>query len=415
MAGLKFRPEALKQITSPDRLDMAMQVVQPVGWLGVAVCAVILVAVTAWAFLGTYRVTVQGQGLVHVEDGTFIDIFSPKEGWLEYLAPIGQEVEAGQLIARLNAPENSRVVDDLTDKLDQLSSERAATATRFAALIEAGRHSLTQRRARLLEARDLSDRAVTTIEQQVAERKKDAGDGHGSADRVQDSLGRLLAAREATNRIRMEIETLDAPLPIEDQRDQALELLDRKIQDARAQIASARKALDLATQIYSQDSGRVVMAPVALHSLVSASKRLLTIESGGTGLEVLAYLPAEQGKNVRLGMSVRVSPTNVPREEYGSILGRIVWVSPLPQSQADVAAALSNDDLSHLFMKNGPAIAVKIALVPNPATVSGYRWTSDKAASLPLSSGSLVKVWVTVRQAAPITQVIPTLAQSLSL
>ena len=110
MAGLKFRPEALKQITSPDRLDMAMQVVQPVGWLGVAVCAVILVAVTAWAFLGTYRVTVQGQGLVHVEDGTFIDIFSPKEGWLEYLAPIGQEVEAGSAGRRWRARSPGRWV-----------------------------------------------------------------------------------------------------------------------------------------------------------------------------------------------------------------------------------------------------------------------------------------------------------------
>ncbi len=415
MAGLKFRPEALKQISSPDRLDMAMQVVQPVGWLAVAICGLILVAVTAWAWFGTYRVTVQGQGLVHVEDGTFIDIFSPKEGWLEYLAPIGQEVESGQLIARLNAPENSRNVDDLTEKLDQLNTQRATTLSRFSTLIESEHRNAAQRQAGLREALDLSERKIAAIEQQVAERKTDLAGGHGSDDRVQEAQERLLAGREAANRIRMEMKSLEAPAPADDQRDQALEGLDRKIQEAKTQISSARLALDLATQIYSQDAGHVVMAPVSLHSLVSAGKRLLTIESGGNGLEVLAFLPAEQGKNVRLGMSVRVSPTNIQREEFGSILGRIVWVSPLPQSQIEVANALANDDLSHHFMKDGPAIAVKIALVPDPSTVSGYRWTSAKAASLPLSSGSLVRVWVTVREAAPITLVIPALQQALGM
>jgi HlyD family secretion protein len=415
LAGLKFRPEALRQISSPDRLDMAMRVVRPVGWLGVVACGLILAGAAAWAWFGTYRVTVQGQGLVHVEDGVFVDIFSPKEGWLEYLAPIGQEVKSGQLIARLNAPESSRSVDELTARLALLNAQRTASQGRFAALIEAERHTVAQRRAGLLEALGLSERNIADIERQIAERKAELARSPGSADRVHEAQERLFTARDAANRVRMEIASLNAPTALAGQRDQALEVLDQKIHDANGQINTARLALDLATQIYSQDPGRVVMAPVSLHSLVSAGKRLLTIESGGNGLEVMAYVGAEQGKNILPGMSVRVSPTNVRREEFGSILGRVVWVSPLPQSQVEVNSALANDDLSRHFMKDGPAIAIKIALVPDPSTVSGYRWTSAKAASIPLSSGSLAKVWVTVREDRPIALLIPALRQMLAL
>ena len=49
-------------------------------------------------------------------------------------------------------------------------------------------------------------------------------------------------------------------------------------------------------------------------------------------------------------------------------------------------------------MEQGPPIQVNVALHPDPATPTGYRWSSSRGPSLKISSGTLAAGNVVVRR-----------------
>ncbi|MES2684667.1 MAG: NHLP bacteriocin system secretion protein [Pseudomonadota bacterium] len=390
---------------SPDALDEALRVVKPAGWLAVITCGLVIGAGLLWSVFGSYRVTVKGQGLIHAEDGIFVEVFAPKEGWLDYLAPIGQTVQRGQLIAKLEAPESSKTLAGLNQRAQQLAKRREGLGLRYQERMEGEARSSAALRSSLQAAVQQGSKKLDQLQQQLA--TADASQADTLRERSYD-------AQQEISRLRSQLLELDKPISdLKVQRDQELEEVDRQMQEFGIQLDAAKLALDLATQVYAQDAGRVVMAPVALHSLVPGGKSIMTLETGADGLEVIAYLPADQGKNVVPGMSVRISPTNVQREEFGSLLGRVISVSPLPQSRIEVVNTLANEDLAKIFTEDGPPIAIRVALIPDPITPSGYRWTSNRGSQLVLTSGTLVNIWITVEDAPPITLIIPELAALL--
>ena len=74
-----------------------------------------------------------------------------------------------------------------------------------------------------------------------------------------------------------------------------------------------------------------------------------------------------------------------------------------------------NDGLARSFMERGPPYEVIIRLERDPATSSGYRWTSGKGVSVVLTSGTTLTADVTIEFRRPIEMVIPALRDLLNL
>jgi HlyD family secretion protein len=114
-------------------------------------------------------------------------------------------------------------------------------------------------------------------------------------------------------------------------------------------------------------------------------------------------------------MRVRVSPSTVKREEYGSLLGRVVWAAEFPSTSRGMVRVLGNEALVERLMKEGPPIQVNVALDRDPSTPTGYRWSSSTGPSVEISSGTLASGSVIVRQERPIHLVIPKVREKLGL
>ncbi|MBC7251032.1 MAG: HlyD family efflux transporter periplasmic adaptor subunit, partial [Anaerolineae bacterium] len=86
-------------------------------------------------------------------------------------------------------------------------------------------------------------------------------------------------------------------------------------------------------KVISPYAGRIVEVKVNDSSLVERGTPILSVAAEGTGpgnLEAVIYVPSAEGKKIRPGMAVQISPSTVRREEYGFMMGRVVSVGEFP-------------------------------------------------------------------------------------
>ncbi|MBI1209243.1 MAG: hypothetical protein GC191_18395 [Azospirillum sp.] len=365
--------------------------------------ALLFLCAGLWAVFGIYRVTVTGQGLLLAEDGQFNDIVAPRAGWVDYMSPVGAEVQPGELLVKLEAPEAAKPLERAIGQLRLLEQQRRETERRHA-----------ERLSKESAARAQLERRTSVQEQQIAAEllRLSAQELAGTATQAElaDGKARLAALQAAAGAgrgdlLRAESALKDMGRAYQDE----LAAFDRQIQAGELAVQDAQLALDQVTQIFAHDSGRVVVSAVPKNAMVVAGQRILSLELGGPGMQALIYVPADEGKNIQAGMSALVSPTTARREEYGSLVGRVIWVSPLAQSEMEIATALSNRDLARRFTLRGAPVAVVIALVPDPDTGNGYRWTSARGSEVRMTTGTVANAWVTVRSAPPILLILPAL------
>lgn len=143
--------------------------------------------------------------------------------------------------------------------------------------------------------------------------------------------------------------------------------------------------------------------------VVQPGARILNVEIQAGEHEVVLFLPAATGKQVQPGMAVQISPTTVPRDTYGFMLGTVTTVAPFPSTEAGMLRWLDNPGLVRRFVATAgdSPIEVDVALTVDPATVSGYKWSSSTGPPTAITSGTLTTAQVVLGQERPISLVLP--------
>ncbi|HEX2224516.1 MAG TPA: NHLP bacteriocin system secretion protein, partial [Thermoanaerobaculia bacterium] len=209
----------------------------------------------------------------------------------------------------------------------------------------------------------------------------------------------------------LELERLEA----EQQVDQQIEVRQAAIRDLEIELRQRQARLGETARVVSNRAGRVLELLVDRGDVVTPGTPLLNLEVISEELEAVLFVPATAGKRVQPGMEVRISPSTVRREEYGSLIGRVAWAAEFPSSQRGMVRLLGNEALVTKLMAEGPPIQVNVALVRDAATPSGFRWSSSTGPSVKISSGTLATGDVVVREEAPINLVIPKVREKLGL
>jgi HlyD family secretion protein len=185
-----------------------------------------------------------------------------------------------------------------------------------------------------------------------------------------------------------------------------------QIQEVRRKIASLTLQLTQSGQIISKYDGRVLSVGVLPGQIVSAGTRIGTIEAEdpNTKLSSLVYFADKDGKLLKPGMSVQVTPSVVKRDREGGIVGVVTNISPFPVTTQDITAQVGNEDLARSLASsnsNAARVQVFVELQKDPTTISGYKWSSSSGPALKISSGTTTQVRVKVGEVAPISYIIP--------
>jgi HlyD family secretion protein len=130
----------------------------------------------------------------------------------------------------------------------------------------------------------------------------------------------------------------------------------------------------------------------------------------------IAFFPIKDGKQIRSGMSISITPDTVQRERFGGIVGKISDVSALPVTKEGAVSLIGNQEVvASLIGQNGAAIQVNADLINDASTFSGYKWSSSKGPESKITPGTTTSVRVTIEERAPITFVLPILQEFVGI
>ena len=400
-----FRQAALDRLTSPDQLDHLIRVTSPLGWLALSALGTLCAAVVAWAVLGDVATRVGGDGILVAQGGGVVDAIAPAPGILISLAVHpGDRLTKGQMMAELVQPAARQTLEHARDTVRDLHEEHARLAGRLTTMVEQRRDSTNRQRMRLAAIAAAAQQRADFYHQQVTELADPASRSTVTRQRLQDLRQGGQDADQEILRVRGELARLETEeIDASDRRDAQLAQSRMRVADAERRLGELADSYAATSRVLAPADGEVIELKAAEGIFVTAGSPLASLETGTGSLEAVLFVPPEHGKQIRVGMAVQIAPATVRREEFGTIMGRVVSISDFPASASGMEAVLRNAELVRRFSRDGPPYAARIALATND---SGYIWSSGQA-PMPVTSGTLVSADVTIEHRRPIALVLP--------
>ena len=418
MANPIFRETALQNLSSPEQLDQMVKITRPRAWLLLSTLGFVLVATIVWSLFGSLPSTLSGQGIIIRTGGTYNIVALGSGVVVEFEAfKTGQVVRKGQVIGRVAQPLLELQQEVARAGVERLEKQRASIAQEIAIEQPARSRSAVQQAAIQRKAIDARGQLLASLKEKLAQQTELLNDGLITRQRLEETRQAIFAAQ---NDISTSGNTLQS-LAIQSITDQSLfderkRQLDSALAAARGRLADATAQLRLASKITSTHDGLVVEVLVFAGDMVTANQPVLSVEQPTKTLEAIIYLPPQsEAKRIQPGMTVQLSPTTARKERFGYLVGEVTSVSKFPSTDQGMLAIFNNPGLVREMTRQGPPIAVTVALIPDSATKSGYRWSSAAAKDLELSSGTLAAASFTVEVQRPISLVIPMLKQTVGL
>ena len=187
------------------------------------------------------------------------------------------------------------------------------------------------------------------------------------------------------------------------------------VTDLTREIEVLEKELATQSSVVTPHAGQVLEIKVSPGSLVQAGTPVISLQPDVVKLEAILYVPARTAKEVRPGMEAEISPTEIRREEFGFVRGKVTFVADYPATEEALMRIFENAPLVRALAAGGTITEVQVELEKDPTTPSGYRWSSANGAPGQLSGGTLCQGDVVTRKQRPISLVFPFLRETLGL
>lgn len=344
--------------------------------------ALLLVAL-AWAWIGRIPIMTTAPGKFASYADTKV-VQSLNTGTISrILVKPGDSVRKGQPLVILDPQLDSRKYRSAEEalSLNRLETERA--------LVELGRRTWG-RKTPTRSALDALETNLATA-QRAEQRSKIAGDRAQVVEAQANLASGEATLAEYRQRLRQDRQLADAAGPalpvgaisgqeyvkLEDQviSDQGdLESQNKKVLQLSAAVESAQKQLDKDVRAFMADRYQDLesavskgydlssqfgqadltvkmdvlrapidgvvqsMAVVSLGSVVQSGQTIATIEPSHAPLIVEADLPVQDAGFVKVGQRARIKVTAYPFEQYGSISGTVLWISPTADPISDLSS-----------------------------------------------------------------------------
>lgn len=525
-----FRKESLERLSSPEKLDQLMQVVDRQDWLPLSTLGALVVAAIVWSIVGKIPVNVMSKGLLIIPRRV-VNIQSPVEGQLKQLnVQAGDCIKKDEVIATIDPFDTRQKLQLEREKLAQLQGQEQEADTiqnqRTDLEILAIEQEQTSKKQRLQDALKLSPilknretkaiakerislkaqlseievlnptlreqeiKAIAEQQLNLQQQLEDAQDqapvlqerianrlsimkqGAISSDQVleakqdytknlhdisqlkadlkqletqkieveqkyldnldlvnkyQTRLGELEIKETETqqkyqenistiSQLKAELQQLDTQVKILEQ-DNLQASVGRKnpIQEVKHSIAQLEKKLEFNQQIKSPYSGCILELTADNSSVLKPGDLLgsIKIDSISDSVSSVAYFPVGDGKKIKSGMDIFITPDTVKRERFGGIVGTVTNVSTYPITKQGASSIVGNAEvIEEIISKVGTVIAVQANLQLDSSTSSGYKWSSSNGPeNLSITSGTTTITRVTLEKQAPITLVLPILRE----
>ncbi len=177
------------------------------------------------------------------------------------------------------------------------------------------------------------------------------------------------------------------------------------------QIENLREELIYRSRVIAPITGRIMELNIHKGSIINLGDTLAILEQfdSTVRLEAVIYVSAQQSGRIRAGMEAQIIPSIINKEEYGFMVGRVISVDEYPATEQSMLQTIGNQELVNELDGEGVPVRVKIDLIPDDQTVSGYKWSSHSGPPLVIPSGTLIQGAVVISREKPLNKIIPNL------
>ena len=411
-----FRKVALERMSSPEQLDQLLRVTTARSWFAL-VGLIALVSVTVlWGFLGQVTSKVTGQGVLIRSGGVQSVVPMGAGRVVEIRVRVGEHVKSGQVIAILAQPsleERIRLakgkLSDAETQKNELVRVRSDRGRLQLAFLKRQRANLEteiqdlQREAKLVEGQipvdeELLAKGLVTRQQTYATRQK--------LVTIQGSIASRRA--QITQVDALEFQTANESMESNLQ-------ASNSVSDLKREIELLERELDTQSRVVTSHGGEVLEVKVSPGSLAQAGTPIISLQPDVVKLEAVLYVPAARAKEVKPGMDAEISPTEIRREEFGFVRGKVTFVADYPATEAALMRIFENAPLVAALAAGGAVTEVQVELQTDPSTPSGYRWSSARGTPGKLSGGTICVGDIVTRKQRPVSLVFPFVKQAIGV
>ncbi|PSB30535.1 NHLP bacteriocin system secretion protein [Stenomitos frigidus] len=465
-----FRKEPLARLSSPEQLDQLMQVVGPKSWLPLAALGGLTFVAIVWSIVGRLPITVTGQGVL-IRPQKVVLVQTPGAGQILTInVKAGDAVKQGETLATLDPdPELKKQLQQELSKLSELQDQdrqanalqgqrmeregQSSTQQRQTLLkslqnaqnltpvlrnkdlesLRADRQSLQQRvqalqtllpvlqdrvkkRQQIFEEGALSSEVVLQAQQEYLNNQATLADAQSQLKRLDtkeaEAERQYLSSLTNMSGISAQLRALDSQeTGLAQQNLETTSSRQNRLQEVKRSIARLEVEIKEKSKILSGYTGRVEEIAVKPGQVIAAGSTIATLnaETPSDKLVSVTYFTVQDGKRIKAGMPVQVTPSTVKRERFGGVLGSVTSVSSLPATPQGALVLIGNEETVKNLMSGDRTIEVFTQLQEDPTTESGYKWSSSKGPAQKLSAATTTTVRVKVGEQSPISYIIPLL------
>jgi len=413
-----FRKSALEKLSAPEQLDTLVKQVSSKGWLMLATFGLIITFTLIWGVYGTITTKVNGTGMIMKVSG-MSNIHSTTSGMISNLyVEVGDEVKKDQLIAKVLHKREQFAIESKIDALLKLQSTKEELSDIGHADLQLVFSMLKKQKDQIRLQIKMTKKKIKEMSFRVKSQKELYRKGIITKTAFTNTQYNLKKTDiELKNLINsLSVKNIEAFQKKREFENQVSELGQRIIVRKR-ELRELKKDLIEQNNIKSNFTGKIIELNVAEGTVVHGGQQIAVIEkrSDTNNLRAVFFIPALQGKLVQNNMMAQVSPTNIKKQEFGFIKGKVNYVSEYPASYNAIMNIVVNEDLARSFVQNGAPIIVYATLLKNDNTFSKLQWSSSKGPTVHITSGTLCQVQVAVKKEKPISLVIPYLEAKLGL
>lgn len=416
-----FRKASLERLSTPEQLDQLMQVTTPKGWLALGALCALLIMIVFWGIFGEVPTQVVGKGMILRIGGVF-DIESQGAGQIsEILVKVGETVTQGQLIAKILQPELEDQISKSKEFLQDLELQQQQS-------LEFNQKDLELKKIYNQKERENAEFATKTAEDKLTWLREKISNQEKLVEQGLITKQMLLDTKQEYARTESEMQKADNAIKqinvTENELNQKYEQMAvefrGKVREAKANLRILEDQFKLNANVVSPYSGTILEMPYDEGALVTKESVIASLEQGGAieaeeDAEVILYVGPNDGKRVLPGMEVQISPTNVKREQYGFIVGKVREVSKFPTTIQGMMKMLHNEALVKDLAVGGAPYEVTVIPEYDETTKSGYKWSSRKGPAEEIFTGTLVYGLIIVEKQRPIQLVIPAFKKMLGV
>ncbi|MFZ7101735.1 MAG: NHLP bacteriocin system secretion protein [Peptococcaceae bacterium] len=441
-----YRKISLDRLSSPEELDQRLIVTSPIGWLALTAVGILILATLIWGIFGSIPDKAVGSGII-ISSGGITGVTHHANGQITDVSITdGDYVEKGQVIARIEQP-------DLIDEINKLKEDLAAARGIDLDNLQLNNSKLNFNiygkigelykdyevaQATLETQRTYYNTQRSQAEYELEQAKIQYEDHlenyqncqvlyeNGAISRTefnnaesQLTISELNYTNKMQNLSEVPLSQLiEAETSFNAQKQWLKDTITVSIIDLENTIQKMQRDLLNNSEIVASAAGRVLEMRVKKGDIVQIGEVVCTIaeeREQTDALEAIVYVPVDQGKKIMPGMEANISPTTVKKEEHGFMLGNVVAVSEYPSSSQGMLLSLGNSELVRQLSGEGAPIEVRVKLVRDSGTSSGYRWSTSGGPALVIDGGTFCLGEVKVSAKRPISMVIPFIKRLLPI